>query len=91
MKHMKVLVLYRPNSEHGRLTEDFIHDFERRHPGEHLETLSIDTREGSSMASLYDIMEYPAIIVTQVDGSIQRCWQGGTLPLMDEVAAYARA
>ncbi len=87
---MKVLVLYRPNSEHGRLVEEFIHEFQSRHPTEHLEIMSIDTRDGSAMASLYDIMRYPAILVTQMDGSIQRSWEGETLPLMDEVAAYAR-
>jgi hypothetical protein len=88
---MKVLVLYRPNSEHGRVTEEFIHDFQRRHQDERLEALNLDTREGSSMASLYDVMQYPAILVVQDDGYVQRIWQGEVLPLMDEVAAYARA
>jgi hypothetical protein len=88
---MKVLVLYRPNSEHGRLVEEFIHDFQSRHAEERLEILNIDSREGSAMASLYDIMQYPAVLVVQNDGSIQRSWEGETLPLMDEIAAYARA
>lgn len=88
---MKVLVLYRPNSEHGRLVEEFIHDFQQRHQAEHLEVLSIDTRDGSAMASLYDIMQYPAILVIQTDGYVQKIWVGEQLPLMDEVVAYARA
>ena len=88
---MKVLVLYRPNSEHGRLIEDFIHDYQQRHQPAHLEVLSIDTREGSATATLYDIMQYPAILIVQADGGVQKVWQGDTLPLMDEVAAYAQA
>jgi hypothetical protein len=88
---MKVLVLYRPNSEHGRRTEEFIHDFQQRHANERLEILNIDSREGSAMASLYDVMQYPAVLVVQDDGFIQRSWEGDSLPLMDEVASYARA
>jgi len=88
---MKVLILYRPDSEHGRLIEDFIHEFQERHQPAHLEALSIDTRDGSATAALYDIMQYPAILVVQADGGVQKVWQGDSLPLMDEVAAYATA
>jgi hypothetical protein len=45
---MKVLILYRPDSEHGRRVEEYIHDFQSRHPAAKLETLNIDTREGSA-------------------------------------------
>lgn len=88
---MKVLVLYRPNSEHGRVVEEFIHDFQRRHADERLEILNIDTRDGSATASLYDVVQYPAILVLQDDGYVQKLWAGDSLPLMDEVASYARA
>jgi hypothetical protein len=88
---MKVLVLYRPNSEHGRLVEDFIHDFQSRHGDEHLEVLNIDTRDGSATASLYDVMRYPAILVLQTDGYLQKAWEGDQLPMMDEVVSYAHA
>lgn len=87
---MKVIILYRPNSEHGRVVETYISDFQRRHPSEHLEVLSIDSRDGSAMASLYDVMQYPSILVLQSDGSLHKCWQGSQLPLMEEVVAYAR-
>lgn len=89
--YMKVLILYRPNSEHGRPVEEFIHDYQRRHNADHLEVLNLDTREGSATATLYDIVQYPAILVIQNDGIIQKVWEGGSLPLMDEVASYARA
>ncbi len=91
MRAMKVLILYRPDSEHARAIEEFIHDFQSRHPAEHLDVLNVDSRDGDAMVSLYDVTEYPAILVIQVDGSLQHSWQGGVLPLMDEVAAYARA
>lgn len=86
---MKVLILYRPQSEHGRQVEEFIHDFQRRHDNRHLEILNVDSRDGIATATLYDVMEYPAILVIQDDGIIQKSWAGSSLPLMDEVAAYA--
>ncbi len=88
---MKVLVLYRPNSEHGRIVEDFIHDYQARQHGGKIEVANIDSREGMATASLYDIVEYPAILVVRTDGGIVRAWQGPVLPLMNEVAAYAYA
>lgn len=88
---MKVLVLYRPNSEHGRIVEEFIHEFQIRHASERLEVLNIDTRDGSAMASLYDVMQYPAILILQTDGYVQKIWEGTQLPQMDEVVSYAHA
>ena len=85
---MKVLVLYRPNSEHGRLTEEFIHEYKRRHEEGRLEVLSIDTREGDAIATLYDVLEYPAILVLETDGYVQKMWQGASLPRLEDVAAY---
>ena len=88
---MKVLVLYRPNSEHGRVIEEFIHEFQRRFEEIKLEVLNIDSRDGSATASLYDIMQYPAILVLRGDGYLQKYWAGEELPLLDEVVGYANA
>lgn len=87
---MRVLVLYRPNSEHGRIVEEFVHEFQSRHNAQKLELLNIDTRDGSASASLYDVVQYPAVMVLKDDGSLLRSWAGETLPLIDEVIAYAR-
>jgi uncharacterized protein YbbC (DUF1343 family) len=86
---MKVIVLYRPNSEHGRVVEEFIRDYKRAGRNGEIEALNIDTREGSAMASLYDVMQYPTVMVVRNDGSILRSWEGKILPLQNEVAAYA--
>lgn len=86
---MRVLVLYRPNSEHGRQIEEFIRDYQRRRREDRIEVLNVDTRDGSAMATLYDVVQYPAILVLQTDGYVQKVWQGDSLPLMDEVASYA--
>lgn len=88
---MKILVLYRPNSEHARQVEDFVREFQQGHHGPRLEVVDIDSRDGSATASLYDVMRYPAILVVQTDGYLQKSWAGDQLPLLDDVAAYAGA
>lgn len=85
---MRLVVLYRPNSEHGRLVEEFIHDYQRRHASESIEIQNVDSRDGIATAVLYDISQYPAIMVLRNDGFVQKLWQGESLPLMDEVASY---
>lgn len=86
---MKVLVLYRPNSEHGRLVEEFIRDYQRAGHSGTIEALNVDTREGSQLAATYDVVQYPCLMVVRQDGSVVRSWEGETLPLQNEVAAYA--
>jgi hypothetical protein len=72
------------------MVEEFIRDYQSRHQTDHVEPVDIDTREGIALASLYDIMQYPAIMVIQNDGSVQKVWQGDALPLMDEIASYVQ-
>ena len=86
---MKVVVLYRPNSEHARKVEEFVRDYERAHRDGKLELVSLNTRDGASTASLYDIMQYPAVLALANDGQIVREWEGEMLPLQSEVAYYA--
>lgn len=87
---MKVVVLYRPNSEYGRSVETFIRDFKYQNEerSKQLDVLDIDTRDGVATASLYDVMQYPAILVLGDDGSLMKSWIGGELPLLDEIAGY---
>ena len=73
----------------GMPVEEFIRDYQRAGHHGTVEALNIDTREGSATASLYDVMQYPTIMVTRQDGSIVRSWEGKSLPLQNEVAAYA--
>ena len=89
---VKLLVLYRPNSEHESEIESYVRDFQRRYDvGRKLEMVSLNTRDGAATASLYDVVSYPAILVLGDDGSMVGFWQGTPLPLMDEVAGYAHS
>ncbi len=88
---VKVLVLYRPNSDHGRLVDDFINNFKSSGTSGKIEAVNIDTREGSATAVLYDVTRYPAVLVLRDDGIIQHLWEGLDLPLVNEVVAYISA
>jgi len=90
LKCMKVLILYRPKSEHASMVEAFVRDFQHQHDlGNRLDLLSVDTRDGAATASLYDIWAFPTIMALTDDGRVLNAWQGEPLPLMDEVAGYA--
>ncbi len=89
-ERVKLLILYRPNSEHESEVESYVRDFQRRYDvGRKIEMVSLNTRDGAATASLYDVVSYPAILVLGDDGSMVGFWQGTPLPLMDEVAGYA--
>lgn len=85
---MKVVILYRVRSEQASNVESFIRDFETSHQSGRLEVLDVDSRDGIAMATLYDVMQYPAILALRDDGSVLKSWEGGALPLMDEIAYY---
>lgn len=84
---MKVVILYHPNSEFARTVEEYARDFEHQR-AKKIDLISLDTQEGSSLAALYDITRFPAMIATRDSGEMLNLWQDEQLPLMNEVAAY---
>lgn len=80
--------MYHPVSDHRLQVEQYAHEFSRNHP-DNIELISVDERQGAELARLYDVVQYPALLVIKDDGSLVQYWQGDTLPLMDEVASYA--
>jgi hypothetical protein len=87
-KGMKLVILYRPQSEHATAVQTFLRDFKYQHEASKIELVDADTREGIATASLYDLMTLPAVLALRDDGSALQVWQGEMLPLMDEVASY---
>jgi hypothetical protein len=86
---MKVLIFYRPNSEHARAVDEFMHEFSRRYPDASLEVLDVDTIIGSQEAEVYDVMQYPTVIARSDAGVTLQRWDNGLMPLMNEVAYFA--
>ena len=87
---MRITVLYQSNTEGERPVTEFAREYERR-TGRQLELLDVNTREGWSMASMYNIVRYPAVIALTDDGRMQQLWMEETLPLMNEVLYYSPA
>lgn len=88
---MRILVLYRPNSETSRRVEEYLADFSRFHPSQNIEAINIDSVEGSNMATTYGLTENPAVIAIKEDGQMQQMWQGiDKLPLMNDLAYYVQ-
>lgn len=87
MKHMKVMVVYKPDSDHARLVSDWLRDFTRQ-TGKTLEEINPDTREGASICRTYDIVEYPTLVALDDSGGMQMMWRGTMLPTISEVSYY---
>lgn len=85
---MRVVCVWRDQSDYGRSVEEWITEFERR-TGKEIETIDPDSTEGESFCRAYDVVEYPTILALGDDGAVLAAWQGKMLPLFDEVAYWA--
>jgi hypothetical protein len=85
---MKLLVLYQPKSEHARLMEEYLEDFRRLYPQIDIEVLDAESVEGVNICQVYDILEYPALLVVNRDQALQNMWLGKMLPQKQEVVSY---
>lgn len=86
---MRVVILYRKQSEHARTVEEFIREFSYRHASARFETVDVDSRDGIATLSLYGIYQNPAILALADDGRLLQSWSGAQLPLINDVAYYA--
>ena len=87
---MKLVVLYQPNTEFARITEEYVQEFKGLHPEAEVVLVDVDSIEGSKQAQLYDVVQYPALLAIANNGSLLNMWSGNLLPLMDEVMGYLR-
>lgn len=84
---MRVVVVYKDESDHAREVIDYLRDFERQ-TGHILETLDPETADGAHFCRTYDIVEYPTIVALSDDSSLQNLWRGRPLPTISEVSFY---
>ena len=85
---MRVVIVYKDESEHARAVTDFLRDFKRQ-TGRDIETLDPDSKDGADMCRAYDIVQYPTVIATSDDSHLQNMWSGLPLPTISEVSYYA--
>jgi hypothetical protein len=84
---MKVVIIYKDNTDHAREVTDYMRDFEAQ-TGHTLEVIDPDTLNGAQFCRTYDIVEYPSVLATTDDGVLQHLWRGRPLPLINEVSYY---
>lgn len=87
---MRVVCIWRRESDYGRMVEEWIREFERR-TGEEMESIDPDTRDGESLCRAYDVVEYPTILAIGEDGRMLDSWRGKNLPRFDEVSYWAHS
>jgi hypothetical protein len=87
---MRVVVLYQSNSESERLVTDFVRDYQNQ-TGKTIEKLDTNTRDGSNLATIYDVVRYPAVLALSNSGELQYLWMDDKLPLINEVLYYSTA
>ena len=85
---MRIVVVYRDASDHGREVREYIDDFERQ-TGLKIEQINPDDGRNQFFLQAYDIVEYPTIVALSADSRLQAMWRGLPLPLISEVSYYA--
>lgn len=84
---MRVVIIWRDNTDYARLVIDWMREFERR-TGTQIESLSPDEPAGESLCRAYDIVEYPTMIALDNDGSVLNTWRGTEFPRISDVSYY---
>ena len=84
---MRVVIVYKDQTDYAREVTDYLRDFTRQ-TGAELETLDPDTSDGTSFCTTYDSIEYPTVVAISDDGMLQNMWRGRPLPTISEVSFY---
>ncbi|MEI6248987.1 MAG: hypothetical protein WCP00_00095 [bacterium] len=85
---MKLIILYRPNSENSLAIENYCATLKKEIYGINIEILDIDSVDGADKAKIYGVISYPAFVVTRDDGQVQNIWEGESYPTKDELESY---
>lgn len=84
---MRVVIVYKYESDHAREVLDFLRDFARQ-TGHQIEEIDPDTPSGAGFCRTYDIVEYPTMVALADSGQLQQMWRGRPLPMISEVSFY---
>jgi hypothetical protein len=84
---MRVVVVYKIESDHAREVLDYLRDFERQ-TGHVIDEMDPETREGAAFCRVYDIVEYPTVLALDDNGQMLNQWRGRPLPTISEVSFY---
>lgn len=86
---MRLVVVWRDNTDHAREVIDWMKEF-KIETGREAESLDPDTVEGEMFVQTRDIMRYPAVVAIDDRGAVLKRWLGTPLPQFDEVSYYTQ-
>ena len=86
---MRVVVIYKDQTDYARTVTDYLRDFQHQ-TGHELETLNPETPAGIQFCQTYDIIDYPTIIAISDDSVMQNSWRGIPLPTISELSYYVQ-
>jgi hypothetical protein len=85
---MKAVILYKPNSEMESSVQDYIREFAHQ-TGKTIALVDSDSVQGIEIAKLYDIVQFPSIVVFRDDGSFIESWlDREKWPTVSELSFY---
>ncbi|MBQ6130544.1 hypothetical protein IJI72_02560 [Candidatus Saccharibacteria bacterium] len=86
---MKIVVVYKPYSDHGSETEDWMRELLKRGEGKvEVRPLNPETKEGEGFCQAHGILDYPAVVVVGEDGKDYFATSGKPLPTFNEVMSF---
>ena len=86
---MRIVVVWKDNTEYAREVTDWIREMERKVGSGKIESVNPDTVEGEIFCTPREIMEFPVGMALKSDGATVREWVGSPLPQPEDVAYYA--
>lgn len=85
---MRVVVLSKDGYDYSSAVDTFVTELEAQTPGAEVERLNPDEYEGESLARALDILEFPAVVALDSNGTMIQQWTGTPLPPISEVAYF---
>jgi len=86
---MKLTILWNEQTDYAREVRDWKRDYIADTGSDAIIDLDPETIAGERFAALYDILQYPAVVVTDDDGRLMNIWKGTPMPQIDEVSYFA--
>lgn len=87
---MRAVLLWNEQTDYASEVREWLGDFEHdTGKGSKIEQMDPETMAGSDFASVYDVLQYPAVLILDDDnGRVLKMWKGTPMPQIDEVSYW---
>lgn len=85
---MKAIILYQPDTELETSVHEYVREFGRE-TGKTIALVDSSSQQGVDIAKMYDILQFPAIVVFKDDGAYVDSWvERDKWPTISELSYY---